>query len=45
MYDSWWFAFSEEQSKVSTMDFCVENDKCEDNEQSGALLISMAAYA
>ena len=45
VYDTWWFAFSEEQSKVSTMDFCVENDKCEDNEQSDALLIAMAAYA
>ncbi|GFH56577.1 hypothetical protein CTEN210_13053 [Chaetoceros tenuissimus] len=45
IYDSWWFAFSEEQSMVSTIDFCVENEKCSENGESDALLISMAAYA
>lgn len=45
IYDSWWFAFSEEQSRVSTIDFCVENEKCVENGESDALLIAMAAYA
>jgi len=44
IYDSLWFAFSEEQPKISTMQICVENEQCEDNGQSDVMLISMAVY-
>lgn len=44
IYDSLWFAFSEEQPKISSIQICVENEQCEDNGQSDAMLISMAVY-
>ena len=44
IYDSLWFAFTNEEPKISSTQICIENEQCEDNGQSDAMLISMAVY-
>ena len=45
IYDTKWFAFSEEQPEVSSMSVCVESEQCDVRGQSEAMMISMAVYA
>ena len=44
IYDTKWFAFSEEQPKVSST-VCVESKQCDESGKSDAMMISMAVYA
>jgi len=45
MYDTWWFAFDDKQPKISSMQLCVEHERCETSGISNNMLISMAVYA
>ena len=45
VYDPMWFAFTEERTEISSIRICVENDRCdEEQELSEAMLISIAVY-
>lgn len=44
VYDPMWFAFSQEQARISSMQLCVENEECDSDEKSQAMLVSIAVY-
>jgi hypothetical protein len=43
-FDTRWFAFSDEIESISSLSLCVENDQCQWDATSGAMMIATAIY-